>query len=46
MRLILFVSALGVLLSIGVLIAVIIKAKRSENPPDAKRRKVIDVTPE
>lgn len=48
MRLLMFVSALGVLVSIAVLIAVIIKAKRSENPPaDPKRRgKVIDVTPD
>jgi hypothetical protein len=46
MRLLMFVSALGVLVSIAVLIAVIIKAKRTENqpPPDPKRRgKVIDV---
>lgn len=51
MRLLMFVSALGVLISIAVLIAVIIKAKRTENQDpktsDPKRRgKVIDVTPE
>jgi hypothetical protein len=47
MRLILFVSALGVLVSIAVLIAVIIKAKRSDTETPGKRRgKVIDVTPE
>lgn len=46
MRLLMFVSALGILVSIAVLIAVIIKAKRSELPPEEKRRgKVIDVTP-
>lgn len=46
MRLIMFVSVLGILVSVAVLIAVIIKAKRSETPPEEKRRgKVIDVTP-
>ena len=46
MRLILFVSALGILVSFAVLIAVIIKAKRSETQPEEKRRgRVIDVTP-
>ena len=46
MRLLLFVSALGVLVSIAVLIAVIIKAKRNEVAPEEKRRgKVIDITP-
>jgi hypothetical protein len=46
MRLILFVSALGILVSIAVLIAVIIKSKRSE--PEEKRGRggrVIDIDP-
>ena len=46
MRLIMFVSVLGILVSLGVLIAVIIKAKRQEQPPEEKRRgRVIDVSP-
>jgi len=46
MRLLMFVSALGVLVSIAVLIAVIIKAKRSEPPPEEKRRsRIIDIDP-
>lgn len=42
-----FVSALGVLVSIAVLIAVIIKAKRNEPPPDDRRGRgrVIDIDP-
>lgn len=34
MRLLLFVSAFGILVSLGVLIAVIIKARRDEAPSD------------
>jgi hypothetical protein len=37
MRLLLFVSAFGILVSLGVLIAVIIKAKKSETPPRLRR---------
>jgi hypothetical protein len=37
MRLLMFVSALGILLSIAVLIMVIIKAKKDETPPKVKR---------
>jgi hypothetical protein len=37
MRLLMFVSALGILLSIAVLIMVIIKAKKDETPPKMKR---------
>ncbi len=37
MRLLLFVSAFGILLSLGVLIAVIIKAKKNETPPRLRR---------
>jgi hypothetical protein len=33
MRLLMFVSALGILLSIAVLIMVLIKAKKNETPP-------------
>lgn len=36
MRLLMFVSALGILLSIAVLIMVIIKAKKDETPPKVK----------
>ena len=36
MRLLLFVSAFGILVSIAVLIVVIIKAKKDEAPPKAK----------
>jgi hypothetical protein len=36
MRLLMFVSALGILLSIAVLIMVIIKAKKDETPPKMK----------
>ncbi len=48
MRLILFVSVLGILVSLAVLIAVIIKAKRAKQPPPEgkqQRGRVIDVTP-
>lgn len=37
MRLLMFVSALGILLSIAVLIMVIIKAKKDEAPPKIKK---------
>ena len=37
MRLLMFVSALGILFSIAVLIFVIIKAKKDETPPKVKR---------
>lgn len=37
MRLLMFVSALGILLSIAVLIMVIIKAKKDETPPKLKK---------
>lgn len=37
MRLLMFVSALGILVSIAVLIFVIIKAKKDETPPKVKR---------
>jgi hypothetical protein len=37
MRLLMFVSALGILLSIAVLIMVIIKAKKDETPPKIKK---------
>jgi len=37
MRLLMFVSALGILLSIAVLIMVIIKAKKNETPPKIKQ---------
>lgn len=37
MRLLMFVSALGILLSIAVLIMVIIKAKKEETPPKIKK---------
>lgn len=36
MRLLMFVSALGILVSIAVLIFVIIKAKKDETPPKVK----------
>ncbi len=36
MRLLMFVSALGILLSIAVLIIVIMKAKKDETPPKMK----------
>ena len=39
MRLLMFVSVLGILVSVAVLIAVIIKAKRTESAPEAKRRR-------
>ena len=47
MLLLMFVSALGVLVSIAVLIAVIIKAKRSEAPPPEEKRRgrIIDIDP-
>lgn len=37
MRLLLFVSALGILVSIAVLIMVLIKAKKDETPPKLRR---------
>jgi hypothetical protein len=37
MRLLLFVSALGILISIAVLIMVIIKAKKDQTPPKVKK---------
>jgi hypothetical protein len=37
MRLLLFVSVFGILVSIAVLIVVIMKAKRDETPPKLKR---------
>lgn len=37
MRLLMFVSTLGILLSIAVLIIVIMKAKKDETPPKVKR---------
>ncbi len=37
MRLLLFVSAFGILISIGVLIAVLIKAKKDGTPPKVKK---------
>jgi len=37
MRLLLFVSAFGILISIAVLIIVIMKAKKDETPPKMKR---------
>ena len=36
MRLLMFVSALGILISIAVLIVVIMKAKKDETPPKVK----------
>lgn len=36
MRLLMFVSVLGILVSIAVLIIVIIKAKKDETPPKVK----------
>mgnify|MGYP001586557733 CR=1 FL=1 len=36
MRLLMFVSALGILISIAVLIIVIMKAKKDEAPPKVK----------
>jgi len=36
MRLLLFVSAFGILISVAVLIIVIIKAKRNDSPPKLK----------
>lgn len=36
MRLLMFVSALGILLSIAVLIIVIMKARKDETPPKVK----------
>ena len=39
MRLLMFVSALGILISIAVLIIVIIKAKKDETPPKVKGRR-------
>ena len=39
MRLLMFVSALGILISIAVLIVVIIKAKNAETPPKFKNAK-------
>jgi hypothetical protein len=37
MRLLLFVSVFGILISIAVLIVVIMKAKKDETPPKMKR---------
>lgn len=39
MRLLMFVSVLGILISIAVLIIVIIKAKKDETPPKMKAHK-------
>lgn len=39
MRLLLFVSAFGILISLAVLIVVIIKAKNDATPPKAKHPK-------
>ena len=39
MRLLMFVSVLGILVSIAVLIIVIIKAKKEETPPKVKGHK-------
>lgn len=37
MRLLMFVSALGILISIAVLIIVIMKAKKDETPPKVRK---------
>jgi fructose-specific phosphotransferase system IIC component len=37
MRLLLFVSAFGILISIAVLIAVILKAKKDQTPPKMRK---------
>jgi hypothetical protein len=39
MRLLMFVSVFGILISIAVLIVVIIKAKRGETPPKLPRNR-------